>query len=111
MKHGKSPAVKEYDIPYMDVQDPARMGKGMVRSTTFGVLGRTKADMPTRSLGGLVERPVHHKVPKGEVDRHPKLIHTERHITGPAAKTHVSGMHFGQVPYPGRYMAPLGAEL
>jgi hypothetical protein len=110
MKGGK--AARDFDEPYMAVQDPARMGKGMIRSTVFGVIGRTKMTDPTRTLGGLVTRPVRHAGADGELVRGPpKLIYTERCITGPASKTHISGQHYGQVPYPGRYMGPLGAEL
>jgi hypothetical protein len=110
MKGGK--AARDFDGPYMAVQDPAIMGKGMIRSTTFGVIGRTKMTDPTRTLGGLVTRPVRHPGADGELVRGPpKLIHTERCVTGPASKTHISGQHFGMTPYPGRFMAALGEEL
>ena len=103
--------MKAYHGPYLDVADEPRMMKDGPRSTVFGVLGRTKLDAPTRTLGGLIQRPVSHKIPKGEIDKHPKAIHTERGITGPAGKTHIPGKHHGMVPYPGVFMSKVGGEL
>ena len=101
------------ETPYLHVVAEPRMmrGKGAPRSTVFGVLGATKETGKMRSLGGLVENSkASAPIGKG-VLKTPKVIKTERHITGPAAKTHVSPEHYAQVPYPGAYMGPAGKRL
>lgn len=99
--------------PYLEVVDEPRQmrGEGAPRSTVFGVLGRTReGSSKMKSLGGLVHRAPTTKIPKGELISHPKLV-TERHIVGPAAKTHIPGAHYAQVPYAGVYMSAKGSEL
>ena len=98
--------------PYLEVVDePRRMaGKGAPRQTTFGVLGRTIESPYNKSLGGLVVDSKSAPMPKGTTES-PKGKHTERDITGRKGKTHIAGSHYGQVPYPGRYMAPAGERL
>ena len=99
--------------PYLAVQDePRRMaGKGAPKQTTFGVLGRTIESPYNKSLGGLVVDSKSAPVQKGTLNKHPKMEHTDRNITGNKSKTHISGQHYGQVPYPGRYMGPAGERL
>lgn len=100
--------------PYLRVVDQPRMmrGEGAPRSTVFGVLGRTKESGKMRSLGGLVDNSkADAPIGKGTLKKEPKRIHTERGITGPAAKTHVSPEHYAQVPYPGKFMGPAGKKL
>lgn len=99
--------------PYLAVQDePRRMaGKGAPKQTTFGVLGRTIESPYNKSLGGLVVDSKSAPVQAGTLDKRPMREHTERDITARKAKTHISGQHYGQVPYPGRYMADAGARL
>ena len=99
--------------PYLEVVDEPRQmkGKGAPRSTVFGVLGRTKESPRMKTLGGLVERAPTRPIPKGTVLHHASHLMTERHITGPAAKTHVPGHHYAQIPYPGVYMSEMGKEL
>lgn len=103
----------KHQTPYLEVVDEPRMmrGEGAPRSTVFGVLGRTKESGKMKSLGGLVHRAPTEKVPKGTVEHHAKLLMTERHVTGPASKTRICGEHYGQVPYPGAFMAHLGHRL
>lgn len=105
--------MKHDNVPYLSVVDEPRMmkGKGAPRSTVFGVLGHTKESGKMRVLGGLVERAPDAPIMKGTLDKHPKMVHTERGITGPAAKTHVPGAHYAQVPYPGVYQSLLGKSL
>lgn len=86
-------------------------GKGAPRSTVFGVLGRTKEDPRMKTLGGLVEHAPSARILKGTLERRPRAAQTERHITGPAAKTHVAKEHYGQVPYPGKFMSALGKSM
>lgn len=105
MKHAHT------ETPYLEVVDEPRMmaGKGAPRSTVFGVLGRTKESGGMKTLGGLVRHPASEKIVKGTLMKH--HAPTERHCCGPAPKTHISGQHYGQIPYPGAYMAPLGHRL
>lgn len=100
--------------PYLQVVDePRRMaGKGAPRPTVFGVLGRTKIDPFTKSLGGLVidsTKGVRPEKVSMKASKVPK--NTERKIIGHAAKTHISGAHYGQVPYAGKYMADQGERV
>ena len=99
--------------PYLKVVDMPRQmkGEGAPRSTVFGVLGRTKESPLTKSLGGLVMETTKGSVPKGSFPAKDAYRNTEHHIIGHAAKTKVSGMHYGQVPYPGAFMAHLGAMV
>lgn len=100
-------------MPYLHVVDEPRVmaGKGAPRSMVFGVLGHSKIEPEMKSLGGLVRDTKSKAVHKGEVIPNASRLNTERHITGPASKTHISGEHYGQVPYPGRYMGPAGERL
>ena len=99
--------------PYLKVVDMPRMmkGEGAPRSTTFGVLGRTKESPLSKSLGGLVMETTKGKVPNESFPASRAYHNTEHHIIGAASKTKVSGMHYGQVPYPGAFMAHLGAMV
>ena len=98
--------------PYLEVVgEPRQMrGEGAPKSTVFGVLGATKESAKMKTLGGLVQHAVKHKVPKGELMR-PGGIKTERDITGPASKTHIPGAHYAQIPYPGAFMSHMGHAL
>ena len=100
--------------PYLEVEDRRikMKGPGAPRDTVFGVLGHTKDDGLTRSLGGLVQETTgSKKVHKGEVEKVSPKMMTERHILGPASKTHISGEHYAQVPYPGKFMGDVGARM
>ena len=100
--------------PYLEVVAEPRVmaGKGAPRSTVFGVLGRTKESGMMRSLGGLVENSkASAPIGKGALKKDPKRIETERDITGPASKTHISREHYAQIPYPGKFMGPAGDRL
>ena len=103
--------MKHDNVPYLSVVDEPRVmkGKGAPRSTVFGVLGHTKETGMTRVLGGLVQHAASNPIPKGTVSK--KHHMTERHIDGPAPKTHIPGAHYGQIPYPGLYMSMKGNPL
>ena len=106
--------MKEHRMPYMQVLEPRMMaGKGAPRSTTFGVLGMTKETGMNRVLGGLVQNTVHGKVPAhmSEKEAVKKVGQTERHILGPSSKTHIPGMHYAQIPYPGQFQSHVGGML
>jgi len=101
------------DIPYLSVVDmPRKMaGAGAPRQTVFGVLGHTKETGMTRSLGGLVIDTTREKAPQAAQHAKDLAKNSERHIIGRAAATHISGAHYGQVPYAGKYMAPAGVAV
>ena len=100
-------------LPYLHVVDmPRKMGgEGAPRQTVFGVLGHTKDAGLMKSLGGLIIDSSHAKAPKATEKASAAPKNSEHHIIGPASKTHISGMHYGQVPYAGQYMAPAGKML
>jgi hypothetical protein len=68
-------------------------------------------DPYTRQVGGLVitssgGKPGEHMSEGKAMMEHPG--NTEKHILGKAAKTHVPGTHYGQVPYAGKYLSENG---
>ena len=113
----KAPVVKnkDYKDPYAHrAPNPARnmAGKGAPVSTTFGVLGETKMEPESRSLGGLVKSTKDvAAIQPGTVIHDTKGMNTEKGTIGPAAKTHVPGAHYAQVPYAGQYMTKVGHAL
>lgn len=100
-------------MAYLEVMEsPRRMaGVGAPRDTVFGVLGKTEMSPLTRSLGGLVVTTTKVKAPKVAESANMAPKNSEHHIIGKAAKTHISGKHYGQVPYAGAFMAHAGASL
>ena len=94
------------------VGSPRKMGgKGSPQDTLFGVIGHTKMSPLTRSLGGLVIGTSKGASPKRAA--HKAHVHpdTDHNLIAGAHKTHISGAHFGQVPYAGRFMAAVGKEV
>lgn len=99
--------------PYLAVVDmnPLMRGTGAPRSTVFGAIGRTQMDPYQKSLGGLIEKTTRGKLDK-PVEAASKIhLNTDHHLIGPAAKTRVSGEHYGMTPYAGAYRGPLGPRL
>ena len=86
-------------------------GRGAVQPTIFGVLGHTKYDSSSKTLGGLVQTKTKGKSinPAESV----KSVHhqTDHHLEGAGRATAVSGQHYGQVPYAGKYMKPVGSKV
>lgn len=99
-------------LPHMNVVDMPRQmgGLGAPKYTMSGLIGQTK-DKYTRTLGGLVTTTTPGAKPKVSMAASKVPKNTEFHIIGPASKTHIVGQHYGQVPYPGAFMAPLGTRL
>ena len=106
-----APQDKHPNVPYLNVVDEPRRMKGGPTQMVFGVLGHTKLDAPTRSLGGLVQNP-RPDAPAPEVKKESKMaVNSDRHILGPKAKTPMPGEQYGMVPYPGAYQSHVGKKL
>ena len=114
------PRADKMPVPYLAVQDPKIMmsGAGAPRSTVFGVLGRIpkgEEHVGVKSLGGLVKGTKEGKHMPGAILTERDALHipgqSDRMILGKPAKTHIPGVHHGQVPYPGYYMSAVGKAL
>jgi hypothetical protein len=100
--------------PYLDTAQSrlTMKGKGAPRSTLFGVLGKTKYDPYSRTVGGLIvtttsgTSPAKHMSEAEALKHHPE--NTERSILGRPSKTCIPGVHYGQVPYAGKYQSEVG---
>lgn len=91
---------------------PRQMGgRGAPQPTIFGVLGHTKADSSSKTLGGLVQT----KSRASGINPAERVTsvreQSEHHLEGAGRATAVSGQHYGQVPYAGKYMKPLGSKV
>lgn len=86
-------------------------GKGAPRDTMFGVIGATKFDAHAKSLGGLVHDTKAHGGAPVVSEKAAEKHNTERHILGSAAKTHVPGVHYAQVPFCGHFMSAVGTRV
>jgi hypothetical protein len=97
-------------MAYMNVVEGKFMMKGGVKDTLFGLIGTTMGHSEVKSLGGIVDggKP-DAKTPSG-LKKEKVADKTERHIGGKNA-THIPGKHFGQILYPGAFMARLGPKL
>ena len=85
--------------------------KSAPKSTVFGVLGKTKMDPYSITLGGLVINSTRVSSLKVAEPASREKKNTERHILGPPSKTKIPGSHMGQVPYAGVYRSLVGAPL
>lgn len=97
-------------MSYMNVVEGKYAMRGGVTDTLFGLIGQTKGHTEIRSLGGIVDggkpdAPKPSDLKKGKV-----ADMTERHIGGKNA-TKIPGKHYGQILYPGAYMAARGKKL
>ena len=101
------------NTPYLRVVSmPRKMGgKGAPQDTLFGVIGMTKFDPLTRSLGGLVETSTAGKKPTVSESISSVKKQTDHHLEGAGRATHMSGQHYGQVPYAGKYYSKDGSKV
>jgi len=76
-------------------------GKGAPRNNVFGLIGDTMDSTYNRSLGGLVKDTKVGGVKSGSI---------MKSLDKPS-KTKIPGAHYGQVVYPGRFMAVVGKSL
>jgi hypothetical protein len=91
---------------------PRQMGgRGAPQPTIFGVLGHTKADSSSKSLGGLVQTETKGASPADSAHSVKMGRQTDQHLEGAGRATAVSGQHYGQVPYAGKFMKTQGAKV
>lgn len=91
---------------------PRQMGgKGAPQPTIFGVLGQTKYDSSSKTLGGLVQHSTGGKSMNPAENIKSVARQTDHHLEGAGHSTAVSGQHYGQVPYAGKYMKSEGSKL
>ena len=81
------------------------------KDTIPGVIGATKYDSHAKSLGGLVRNTKAHGGVPVVSEKVAEKHNTERHILGPASRTHVPGIHFSMVPFVGHFMSAVGNRL
>jgi hypothetical protein len=86
-------------------------GKGAPKPTIFGVLGQTTYDPYTRTLGGLVKNTMTGKLNPGVTMPARKAPETDHCIIGAPSKTRMPSAHYGQVPYPGKFIDKVGKAL
>jgi len=95
-------------LPYMGGPPQKVAGPFSTQPTLFGVLGMFKETNKTQTLQNLVSRPGKGKVPGTMSEK--SATQSMRGILGPAAKTHIPGLHHGMVPFAGRFMSHVGHE-
>ena len=95
------------NLPYMGGYPQRVVGESSTQPTLFGVLGMFKSDNKYQGLQQVVERPSSYKVPPVH-NATGHGVNTIGGLLGPAAKTHVPGIHYGMVPFPGRFMTEHG---
>ena len=100
------------ETPYLKVVGMPRQmgGKGAPKETVFGVLGMTKTDPYSKSLGGLVVHTTGGSKPSVSKSNETLKMKTDHMMPGTTA-TKISGSHYGQVPYAGAYMAKEGSKV
>ena len=103
----------KHDTPYLhQTAMPREMaGVGAPTPTIYGVLGETKYDPYTRTLGGLVKHTMDGKLNPGVAMSARRAPQTDHHIIGPAGKTRMPSAHYGQVPYVGKFIDKVGPGL
>ena len=99
------------DLPYMKNNSMRfeMAGKGAPKPIIFNVIGETKYDPLTRSLGGLVKDTKTNVKVKDPLQR-ASGFQTENRIVGKNASK-VPGRHMGQVPFAGKFMYNVGAPV
>jgi len=98
------------NLPYMGGYPQKVVGESSTQPVLFGVLGMFKGDQKFQALQQVVERPSSHKIPPVHAVSAATThnVNTDRYLLGPAAKTHIPGIHYGMVPFPGRFMTQHG---
>jgi len=96
--------------PYLQIVDDPRAttGKGSTQPTLFGVIGRTKMDPFHTSLQTIIMNTKASGPVPDSLKSDNKIFHagsTERGCVGAPPRTHIPGIHHGQVPYPGHFMS------
>lgn len=99
--------------PYLKVVGmPREMGGvGAPKPIVFGVLGKTKMEPEMKTLGGLVSTTSSGAKPRVTESVRAVREQTDHHLEGAGRATKISGQHYGQVPYAGKYFAPVGSKV
>jgi len=94
-------------LPYMGGYPHNVIGKSSSQPTTFGVIGMFHGDNKYQALQEKVVRPSHYKLPPlySGNEHH---MNSDRCILGHPSKTHIPNIHYGQVPFAGRFMTEHG---
>jgi hypothetical protein len=93
-------------LPYMGGYPQKVVGPFSTQPTLFGVIGRFKESNKTQTLQTLVSKPGTGKIPGTMSEK--SATQSMRGLLGPAAKTHIPGLHHGMVPFAGRFMSHVG---
>ena len=87
-------------------------GAGAPRETLPGVIGATRVEPVSKTLGGLVTdtklSPLHKSV---YMSVSAVRQNTDRNIMGPPGMTRMPSAHYGQVPYAGMFIDRMGDKL
>jgi len=94
----------------MNVVEGKYMMKDGIKDTLFGLIGQTKGHTQIQSLGGIVDGGKPDAPKPSGLKKERVADGTDHHIGGKNA-TKISGYHFGQVPYPGKFMTARGKKL
>lgn len=115
--HNKKSATGSQPGPFLTKTRATRIqmkGKGAPVSTMPGVMGITKQDSYTRSVGGLLNDTPDGPIGIGTTHAAMKTLsiygNTQRKILGPPSATPMPMSHYGQIPYPGAYQSHQGVS-
>jgi hypothetical protein len=82
------------------------LGKSSTQPILFGVIGSFRGDQKTQTLQQKFQRPPNGSLPETMGGKAGAI--SDRHILGSPAKTHIPGLHHGQVPFAGPFMSGHG---
>lgn len=86
-------------------------GKGAPQDTLFGVIGKTKFDPFSKTLGGLVMTRTKGSAENPSMPTKDFMKATEKNLQSAGNATRQPGPHYGQVPYAGLYNTKLGPKV
>jgi len=95
------------NLPYMGNYPQKVVGKDSTQPILFGVIGAHKQSNKYQALQQVVEHTPHGELPPTVSSTHTHM-NTDKHLLGHPAKTHIPGIHYGMVPFAGRFMSQHG---
>jgi len=95
------------NLPYMGGYPQKVIGKDSTQPILFGALGMFHESQRYQALQQVVQGKPDGKIPRVIESTH---VHhnTERNSITPPAKTHIPNIHYGMVPFAGRFMTEHG---